>query len=98
MAKRLCDTPSLPPTDSIAFLSGGTDGQDGPTPAAGAIADSSTWKRAKQCGLDPDRALEMNDSYTFWSAFEGGNHHLTPGLTGTNVMDIMILVVQRERT
>ena len=75
-------------TDGITLLSAGTDGSDGPTDAAGALVDGETIPLA-----DKDRALrflENNDSYTFFK--ENGGLFIT-GPTGTNVMDLQILLV-----
>jgi len=72
----------------VASLS--TDGVDGPTDAAGAIADASTLARAKILGLTPDKFLASNDSYNFFSKLED---LIFTGPTGTNVNDISVLVV-----
>ena len=86
----LCDlwTESLA---GIAILSGGTDGEDGPTDAAGAICCESVQRLAQNRGLDPFDALSINDSYTFFAACEG---LLKTGPTLTNVMDLQIAVVR----
>ncbi len=76
--------------DHTVVLSGGTDGSDGPTDAAGAIADSTTWQRANKSGLDPKVYLDNNDSYHF---FEGVDDLLITGPTNTNVMDVRIILV-----
>jgi glycerate-2-kinase len=73
----------------VAFGSIGTDGIDGPTDAAGAIIDPSTILRAKEKGLKPQKRLENNDAYHFFQ--EIGDLILT-GPTGTNVMDLLILI------
>ncbi|XP_010148245.1 PREDICTED: glycerate kinase [Eurypyga helias] len=78
----------------IVFLSGGTDGQDGPTEAAGAICSPKLVSEARQEGLDVEAFLGNNDSYTFFSRFQGGCHLLVTGLTGTNVMDIQVVLVR----
>ena len=70
-------------------LSAGTDGIDGNSPAAGAIADETTIDRARQIGLDPAESLERSDSYTF---FETLNDVIITGPTGTNVRDLRILI------
>ncbi|TNF52590.1 DUF4147 domain-containing protein, partial [bacterium] len=74
----------------ITLLSAGTDGTDGPTDAAGAVVDGSTITEAKNLGLDPDEYLNRNDSYTF---FKQINSLLITGPTGTNVMDVQILLI-----
>lgn len=73
----------------IAVLSGGTDGTDGPTDAAGAVADWMTCTRAEQLGLQPRLALEDNDAYPF---FERLGDLLITGPTQTNVMDVRIML------
>ena len=77
--------------DGIALLSAGTDGTDGPTDAAGAIVDGETIKKAKDLGLNPEEYLENNDSYNFFK--KNGRLFIT-GPTGTNVMDIQILIIE----
>jgi glycerate-2-kinase len=77
--------------DGITLLSAGTDGTDGPTDAAGAIVDGATMTRAKARGLNPENYLENNDSYTFFK--ETGDLFIT-GPTGTNVMDIQIVLIE----
>jgi hydroxypyruvate reductase len=73
----------------LVIFSAGTDGTDGPTDAAGAVADGDTWARAKEIGLDPVRALEENNAYHF---FEGLGDLITTGPTLTNVMDVTLLL------
>ena len=72
------------------LLSGGTDGTDGPTDAAGAIVDGQTLARAGQAGLDPADFLARNDSYHFFDAL---GDLVTTGPTQTNVMDLQIVLV-----
>lgn len=72
---------------SLRLVSIGTDGIDGPTDAAGAVADGTTVQRARDVGRDASAALEANDSYSFWKAVGG---HVVTGPTGTNVMDIVV--------
>jgi len=76
--------------EKIVVLSGGTDGTDGPTDAAGAIADHTTVERAKAMGLSPKAHLENNDAYPF---FERLGDLLMTGPTHTNVMDVRIFLV-----
>jgi len=76
--------------DNVVILSGGTDGTDGPTPAAGALADGHTVARARALGLAPETFLRRNDSYHFFHALDD---LLITGPTGTNVMDMHILLV-----
>ena len=83
-------------TEGITLLSAGTDGTDGPTDAAGAVVDGMTVPKAREQGLDPNRFLENNDSYTFFQAFDeqsGGTTHVKTGPTGTNVMDLQVILV-----
>ncbi|MCZ6550991.1 MAG: glycerate kinase [candidate division NC10 bacterium] len=75
--------------EDLVIFSAGTDGTDGPTDAAGAMADGQTWARAKKVGLDPRRALEDNDSYHF---FERLGDLIKTGPTLTNVMDVTFLL------
>ena len=70
-------------------LSAGTDGIDGNSPAAGAIADENTISRARSAGLDPNDFLARSDSYNF---FEKLNDLIITGPTGTNVRDLRILL------
>jgi hydroxypyruvate reductase len=79
--------------DNIVVLSGGTDGTDGPTDAAGAIADGTTLARARENGLDPKDFLQRNDSYNF---FQKLDDLIMTGPTRTNVMDIYLLLVGRS--
>ena len=74
----------------ITLLSAGTDGTDGPTDAAGAIVDGGTIKRAEAAGINPGDYLKNNDSYHFFKA--AGGLFIT-GPTGTNVMDLQIILL-----
>lgn len=74
----------------ITLLSAGTDGTDGPTDAAGAMVDGTTIARARELGLNPQDYLDDNNSYAF---FEKCGGLLVTGATGTNVMDLQILVI-----
>ncbi len=78
--------------DNVVVLSGGTDGTDGPTDAAGAMADGTTVARALEKGLEPKDFLRRNDSYNFFQKLEG---LLMTGPTLTNVMDMYMLLVGR---
>lgn len=80
--------------DNIVVLSGGTDGTDGPTDAAGAIADGTTAARARENGLDPKDFLQRNDSYNF---FQKLDDLVMTGPTRTNVMDIYLLLVGHSK-
>ncbi len=72
-------------------LSGGTDGSDGPTDAAGAIADGRTLQRARELGLDAAAFLTRNDSYHFFDAL---GDLIRTGPTGTNVMDVRLMLAR----
>jgi glycerate-2-kinase len=74
----------------IALLSAGTDGTDGPTNAAGAIVDGSSAAKAREMGLDPQAYLDDNNTYEFFGHAGG---LLVTGPTGTNVMDIQIVLI-----
>jgi hydroxypyruvate reductase/glycerate 2-kinase len=72
-------------------LSAGTDGEDGPTDAAGALADVETVQSARRQRLDAAAFVARNDAYHFFEATGG---LLKSGLTGTNVMDVRIILVR----
>ena len=76
------------------FLSGGTDGRDGPTDAAGGLVDPGSVARITAAGGDPDALLANNDSYRALSLSED---LLQPGATGTNVADLQVLLFQPDR-
>jgi hydroxypyruvate reductase len=76
--------------EDVVILSGGTDGTDGPTDAAGALADGKTVRRAKELGLDAEHLLRENDSYHF---FKPLGDLLITGPTYTNVMDLRLVIV-----
>ncbi len=75
----------------MCVLSGGTDGTDGPTDAAGALADSDTFARALARGLDARTFLEENDAYHFFKPLDD---LLITGPTNTNLNDVMIVLVE----
>ncbi|SEA74217.1 glycerate 2-kinase [Desulfuromusa kysingii] len=76
--------------ENSTIFSAGTDGSDGPTDAAGAIVDGTTWQRALVAGLDPHLYLEDNDSYHFFASL---NDLYKTGPTNTNVMDLRIVLM-----
>ncbi|GLV33042.1 uncharacterized protein CBL_10389 [Carabus blaptoides fortunei] len=78
---------------NISLLSCGTDGIDGPTDAAGAIGFSTLCELASRQNLSPVAYLRDNDSYNFFRKFQHGEYLIRTGHTGTNVMDIHVLVV-----
>lgn len=76
--------------DAVLVLAAGTDGTDGPTEAAGAIADGETMSRADQRGLDAQANLDDNNSFGFFSAL---GDLVTTGPTNTNLLDLYLLLV-----
>ena len=76
--------------DDVVILSGGTDGTDGPTDAAGAVADGTTLARAAAKGLPAAAYLANNDSYHFFNAL---GDLVKTGPTGTNVADVQMILV-----
>ena len=75
----------------ICVLSGGTDGEDGPTDAAGGVVDGGTVRLANELGLDPRGFLDRNDAYPF---LEATGSLLKTGPTHTNVMDLHVALVE----
>ncbi len=77
--------------ENIVVLSAGTDGVDGNSPAAGAIADAATAGRARQYGLSPEEYLDRSDSFNLFQAL---GDTLITGPTGNNVRDLRILLAR----
>jgi glycerate-2-kinase len=75
----------------MTFLSGGTDGNDGPTDAAGAIVDSDTYNQAVSGKIIPEKYIAAFDSCNF---FRKAGGHVITGPTMTNVMDVMVMIVR----
>jgi glycerate 2-kinase len=75
----------------IAVLSAGTDGIDGNSPAAGAVADGETLARARTAGLDPAEVFRRSDSFTFFSRLDDA---IVTGPTGNNLRDLRILIAE----
>ncbi len=75
---------------SYVIASCGSDGTDGPTDAAGGMASPEVLAAARQKNLSPQKALENNDAYPFLAQCDG---LIKTGPTGTNVMDIMLVMV-----
>lgn len=73
------------------FLSGGTDGIDGTSPAAGGVVDHHSLQRMRNAGKNPMELLKNNDSYR---ALKSSNDLLMIGATGTNVADLQILLIE----
>jgi len=80
---------NLKTSSNLVVLSAGTDGIDGNSPAAGAIADKTTLQRARNLNLDAEQYLARSDSYTF---FEQLNDLIVTGPTGTNVRDLRLVL------
>jgi hydroxypyruvate reductase len=74
--------------ENVAVVTLATDGQDGPTDAAGAAVTGDTVSRARSLGLDPSSFLDNNDAYPF---FESLGDLLITGPTGTNVADLLFV-------
>lgn len=77
-------------TGNWTFLSGGTDGRDGPTDAAGGMVDQDTIKHLKESAIMPLQMLNNNDSY---SALKSSQDLIDTGATGTNVADLQVLLI-----
>jgi glycerate 2-kinase len=95
------DSASIPhfalraPRFDMALLSGGTDGEDGPTDAAGAILDADLIARMRAHNLDPADYLRRNDAYSFFDPLGG---LIKTGPTHTNVCDVRVVVVNQLQT
>jgi glycerate-2-kinase len=76
----------------LVILSGGTDGEDGPTDAAGAVTDGTLLERARELRLEPGDYLRRNDAYSF---FEALDCLIKTGPTHTNVCDVRVVLVDR---
>ena len=79
--------------EGIALLSGGTDGEDGPTDAAGAVLDANLAAAARRLGLVPGEYLARNNAYHFFEPLGG---LIVTGPTHTNVCDLRVVVVDRQ--
>lgn len=79
--------------EGITILSSGSDGSDGPTDAAGGIVDGLTWEKIRSAGRNPAEMLEDNDSY---NALDTAGALFKTGPTGTNVNDIVIVLIQNK--
>jgi glycerate 2-kinase len=75
----------------IAVLSAGTDGIDGNSPAAGAVADGETLSHARVAGLDPHGFFQRSDAYTFFARLDDT---IVTGPTGNNLRDLRILIAE----
>jgi len=77
----------------ITVLSAGTDGIDGNSPAAGAVANGETVQRAKAAGLDPAAAFRESDAYTFFAKLDDA---IVTGPTGNNLRDLRIMLAEES--
>lgn len=82
------------PVEGMVMLSGGTDGEDGPTDAAGAVLDAAIFERSQSQRLDPNEFLARNDAYHFFEPLGG---LIKTGPTHTNVCDLRVLVVSQSQ-
>src|SRR5205814_3840885 len=76
----------------VCVLCGGTDGEDGPTDAAGAFVDEALARAAAAKGLDPADFLRRHDAYRFFEPLGG---LVKTGPTNTNVMDLRVVLIDR---
>ncbi|HEY3394740.1 MAG TPA: DUF4147 domain-containing protein [Lacipirellulaceae bacterium] len=79
----------------VALLAAGTDGEDGPTDAAGAFVTEEVIRAAREQRLDPHDFLRRNDAYHFFQ--RAGGLFIT-GPTQTNVCDLRVVVVDRDQS
>lgn len=82
------------PPDGVhfAFLSLGSDGQDGPTDATGAFVTSADLPQGDAAEIQ--RFLDAKNSYAFWTSYNGGENLVKTGKTGVNLMDVQIVYLQ----
>jgi glycerate-2-kinase len=88
----LCNPQSTVQYPKFCLLSAGTDGEDGPTDAAGAVIDCDLLARLAQASLDPRDFLDRNDAYHFFGQLDG---LIKTGPTHTNVCDVRVVLVER---
>ena len=86
--------PGIVSCRNTCIFSFGSDGTDGPTDAAGGYADEHTYLRLQEQGIDCQNVLKNNDAYHALKAVGG---LLVTGPTGTNVNDLSVLLIRRER-
>ncbi len=77
---------------AITLFAAGSDGRDGSTDAAGAVVDHRIWINSRKMGLFPEEFLAQNDSYHFFQSTGG---LINAGPTGINLLDIVIVLIQR---
>lgn len=80
---------------NVSLLCCGTEGIDGNTDAAGAIGTSDMYYLAKEEGINPDLFLANCDSYAFFELFRKGSYMVKTGYTGTKVMDMHIMIINK---
>jgi len=80
---------------TVTLLAAGTDGRDGPTDAAGGFADAGTWDAIRRAGRDPARDLQHHHGY---DALSAGDALFKTGMTGTNVMDLVLGLLSGGRS
>ena len=89
---QLLEGENAQPMEGICLLSGGTDGEDGPTDAAGAMIDEMIAEKCGELTLTPAEFLRRNDAYHFFQRLDG---LLKTGPTHTNVCDLRVVCVDR---
>jgi hydroxypyruvate reductase/glycerate 2-kinase len=87
----MIDTLGRDTMNHVLVLSGGTDGEDGPTDAAGAVANGETFRLADNLKLSPADFLSRHDAYHFFQPIGG---LIQTGLTQTNVMDVRVILIR----
>jgi hydroxypyruvate reductase len=75
----------------IGVLSAGTDGIDGNSPAAGAVADGETLARARAVSMNPQEFFQQSDSYAFFARLDDA---IVTGPTGNNLRDLRVLIAE----
>jgi glycerate 2-kinase len=85
----LATVDELSSIENILFISLATDGDDGPTDAAGAVVNGETRQRAERLGMSASDYLARNDAYSF---FDPLNDLIKCGYTGTNINDLIFLI------
>lgn len=97
---KLCHDVKSMEFDDLLFLSAGTDGIDGNNDAAGAIGGTRILSNMSEEDVKITDVLAeyiyRNDSYRFYQKYAGEGYHINTGITGTNVMDMQLLVIKRS--
>ncbi|GFR66287.1 glycerate kinase [Elysia marginata] len=81
----------------LCFLCCDSDGHDGITKMAGAMVDQDFLKKVEESGLDMKEYLDNNDSFGLFSQVDGGQYMVKTNVTGTNIMDLVIMLVQKPK-